>query len=201
MESQRAMKKQGATAQTPQETDKEKMAKAAKLTLTIYMQDQTVIGFIYHKEERLSDHLNGVSSMQKTRGRFVELHDVTIQHSDGRQEGVATTYINKATIQLAATIDGDLAKGIGGKVGAKPYPFVDKLPVPVRVQMPAYILLGNMHCISRQMAWHTLEEKPMFLPLTNVSVCRSDNSHWWKLSFAAVNREKILSLAELGGSS
>ncbi|HUV56546.1 MAG TPA: hypothetical protein VMV84_04870 [Dehalococcoidales bacterium] len=177
------------------------MAEIKQIALALYMETQTFIGFIDHKEERLSDLLNGVSSIQKTRGRFVELHDVTIQHSDGREERLATAYINKATIQLAATIDGDLAKGIGGQVGAKPYPFVDKLPVPVRVQMPAYILLGNMHCISRQMAWHTLEEKPMFLPLTNVSVCRSGNSHWWKLSFAAVNREKILSLAELGDTS
>jgi len=173
------------------------MAEAKQLAVTLYMQTQTLIGFIYHKEERLSDLLNGVSSMQETRGRFVELRNVTIQHSDGREERVATTYINKAPIQLAATIDGDLARGIGGKVGAKPYPFVGKLPVPVRVQMPTYILLGNMHCISRQMAWRVLEEKPMFLPLTNVSIRRPDNSHWWKAPFAAVNREQIMSLIEL----
>lgn len=169
-----------------------------KLAVTLYTQTQTLIGFIYHKEERLSDLLNGVSFRRENRGsRFLELHNLTIHHSDGREERLATTYIKKATIQLAATIDGDLAKGIGGKVGAKPYPFVEKLPVPVRVQMPAYVLLGNMHCARREMIWHTLEEKPMFLSLTHVSICRSDDSHWWKLSFAAVNIEQILSLSEL----
>ncbi|GAI90705.1 unnamed protein product, partial [marine sediment metagenome] len=94
------------------------------------------------------------------------------------------------------TIDGDLAKGIGGKVGAKPYPFVEKLPVPVRVRMPAYIIIGNMHCASKQMAWHTLEEKPMFLPLTNVRIRAHTNGIWWTVSFAAVNREQMLSVQE-----
>ncbi|GAI26224.1 unnamed protein product [marine sediment metagenome] len=171
------------------------MAKT-QLAVTLYMETQTLTGFICHKEERLSDLLNAVSVKRENRGRFVELSYVAIQYTDGREEKLATAYINKATIQVATTIDGNLAKGIGGKVGAKRYPFVEKLPVPVRVRMPAYILMGNMHCASGQMAWHALEEK-MFLPLSNVSICRSDNSHWWKVPFAAVNREQMLSLAEL----
>ncbi len=172
----------------------------AQLAVTLYMETQTLTGFIYQpKEERLSDLLNAVSLRRENRGRFVELSYVAIQYTDGQEEEkLPTAYINKATIQVAVTIDGDLAKGIGGKVGAKPYPFVEKLPVLVRVRMPAYILMGNMHCASGQMAWHALEEKPMFLPLTNVSICRADNSHWWKVPFAAVNREQMLSLAELG---
>jgi len=170
----------------------------AQLGVTLYMQTQTLTGFIHHKEERLSDLLNAVSLRRENRGRFIELSYVTIQHIDGREEKLPTIYINKATIQVATTIDGDPAKGIGGKVGAKHYPFVEKLPVPVRVRMPVYILMGNMHCTSRQIAWHALEEK-MFLPLTDVSICRSDNSHWWKLPFAAVNREQMLSLSQQEG--
>ena len=112
------------------------------------------------------------------------------------EESLATSYINKATIQVAATIDGDLARGIGGRVGAKPYPFVEKLPVPVRVRMPAYIIIGNMHCASKQMAWHTLEGKLMFLPLTNVRIRAYTNGIWWTAPFAAVNREQILSVQE-----
>jgi len=171
------------------------MAKT-QLTVALYMETKVLTGFIYHDEERLSDVLNGVSIRRENRGRFVELSYVNIQNIDGREERLAISYINKATIQVATTIDGDLARGIGGRVGAKPYPFVEKLPVLVRVLMPAYIVIGNMHCASRQMAWHTLEGKPMFLPLTNVSMCRSDNSHWWEVSFATVNTEHILSWQE-----
>ncbi len=169
---------------------------AKTLAVALYMETQVLTGFINHYEERLSDFLNGVSVRRENRGRFVELSHVNIQNIDGREERLATSYINKATIQVTATIDGDLAKGIGGRVGVKPYPFIEKLPVPVRVRMPAYIVIGNMHCASRQMARHTLEEKPMFLPLTNVNMCRSDNSHWWKVPFATVNTEQILSWQE-----
>ena len=171
------------------------MAKT-QLAVALYMETQVLTGFINHDEERLSDLLNGVSIRREHRGRFVELSYVNIQHIDGREESLAISYINKATIQVATTIDGDLAKGIGGRVGVKPYPFIEKLPVTLRVRMPAYTVIGNMYCASRQMAWHTLEEKPVFLPLTNVNMCRSDNSHWWQASFAIVNTEKILSWQE-----
>jgi len=173
------------------------MAETKQVAVTIYMQTQTLIGFIYSYGERLSDVLNSLSPRREDRGRFVELHNVTIQHPDGREERLATSYINKAAIQLVTTTEGDLAKGIGGQVGAKPYPFVEKLPVSVRLQVPAYTIMGNLHCVSRGMTWHALEEKPMFMPLTNVSICQSDNSNWWRLSFAAVNRDQILSLIEL----
>ena len=167
-----------------------------QLAVTLYMETQVLTGFIDQpKEERLSDLLNGVSVRRENQGRFVELSYMAIQYTDGQEEKLPTAYINKATIQVAATIDGDLAKGIGGKVGAKRYPFVEKVSVPVRVRMPAYILMGNMHCASRQMVWRVLEEG-MFLPLTNVSIRQSDNSHWWKVPFAAVNKEQMLSLAE-----
>jgi len=61
--------------------------------------------------------------------------------------------------------------------------------------MPGYILMGNMHCAGRQMVWRVLEEG-IFLPLSNVSIRRSDNGHWWKVAFAAVNKGQILSLVE-----
>ncbi len=166
------------------------MTKATQLAVVLYMETQVLAELIYQpKEERLSDIINGVSLRWENRGRFVELRDATIERVDGREERLPTTYINKATIQAAATIDGDLAKGIGGRIKVKSYPFVEKLPVLVRVQMPAYILIGNMYCASRQMAWRTLGEKP-FLPVTNVSIQKSDNSHWWKLPFATVNRDQ-----------
>jgi len=172
------------------------MAEAKQVALIVYMQDKTLIGFINNYGERLSDLLNSVSLRRENRGRFIELRDVTIQHSDGREERLKATYINKANIQMAATIDGDLARGIGGQAGAKYYPFVDKLSVPVRVQLPDYTILGNINCVSWGMVRDTIEEKSMFLPLTQVSVCQSENSSWRKLPFAAVNREQIVSLAE-----
>jgi len=166
----------------------------AQLAVTLYMQTQFLTGFIYHPcEERLSDLLNGVGQPE-SRGRFLALSDVTIEYADGKKERLSSAYINKATIELAT--GGDSSRGIGAKAGHKPYPFVEKSPLPVRLRLPAYVLIGSMHCTSGQRAWHVMEEKRMFLPLTNVRIRPRTNGIWWTAPFAAVNTEQILSWQE-----
>jgi len=171
---------------------------AAWLGVAFYTETQVLTGFIYQPyEERLLDILNGISVRRReSRGRFLELTKVTIDYLNGKKETLPTAYINKASIQLAATLDGDLARGIGGRVGAKPYPFVQKSPVVVRLRIPAYALTGSMYRVGGQSVWHVLEEKVTFLPLTNVKIRPVANGIWWTAAFAAVNREQILSLQE-----
>ena len=171
---------------------------AERLAVTLYLQTEVLIGSIYRPhEQRLLDLLNGaIISRPENSGMFLNLSDVTISHTDGKKERLPTAYINKATIQLAATPDGDSARGIGAKVGPKPYPFVQKSSVPVRLQMPAYALIGSMHRASGQRLWNVLEEKLMFLPLTDVKIRPITNGIWWTALFVAVNREQILSLQE-----
>ena len=168
------------------------------LGIKLYMQTQVLSGFIYQpSDERLLEFLNGVSVRRpESRGRFLELSDVTIHYANGKEERLLTTYINKATIQLVATLDANLARGVGAKVGSKPYPFVHKSLLPVRLRMPAYALAGNMHRASGQRAWHVLEERLMFLPLTNVEIRALANGIWSNVPFVAVNREQILSVQE-----
>ena len=170
---------------------------AAWLTVTVYMQTQVLTGFIYQPHQhRLLDLLNGVFiGRLDSGGRFVELSDAAISHADGRKERLPTAYINKATIQLVVP-DGDLARGIGAKVGPKPRPFVQKSPVLVRLQMPAYTLIGSVHCASGQKVRHVLQEKLVFLPVTNVKIRVLTNGIWRPALFAAVNREQILSVEE-----
>lgn len=169
----------------------------ARLVVAVYTQTEVLTGFIYQPhQERLLDLLNGVFVGQAESGaRFIELGDATISHADGRKERLPTAYINKATIQLAVP-DGDLARGIGGKVGPKRYPFVQKSSVLVRVWTPAYTLIGSMHCAGKQKVRHVLEEKLVFLPFTNVKIRSLTNGIWWPALFAAVNREQILSVQE-----
>jgi len=121
---------------------------AERVPVTLYMDTQVLIGFIYRPyEERLLDLFNGIFVRRpENRGRFVEVIDITIHHPDGRRERLPVAYINKSIIQLAAVSDGDPARGIGGKVGYRYPPFVQKSQVPVRLRTPAYVLLGSMHC-------------------------------------------------------
>ncbi len=103
------------------------------LAVTLYMQTQILIGSILQPhEQRLLEILNGaLLSPPESSGTFLKLNDVTISHTYGNKEKLPNAYINKATIQLAATLDSDSARGIGAKVGPKPYPFVPKSPVRV----------------------------------------------------------------------
>ena len=171
---------------------------AERIAVTLYMQTEVLIGFIFQPhEQRLLDILNGtLLSPPESSGTFLKLNDVTISHTYGKKGKLPNSYINKATIQLAATLDSDSARGIGAKVGPKPYPFVPKSPVRVSLLMPSYALIGSMHRASGQKIWHMLEENQRFLPLTDVKIRPLTNGIWWTALFVAVNREQILSLQE-----
>ncbi len=176
------------------------MNDASWLAVTLCMQTQVSSGFIYLPfEERLSDLLNGVLGRQpESRGRFLTLSDVTVYKADGKQEKLPTAYINKASIYLAATWDSNSGRGIGAKVGPKPYPFVQKSPMPVRLDLTGYSLTGSMHCASGERAQHVLEGGLRFMPLTGVEVRPLANGLWSNVPFVAVNKEQVLSLQEEG---
>jgi hypothetical protein len=174
------------------------MNEAVWLAVTLCVQTHILSGFVYlHSDERLLDFLNGISVRQlESRGKFLPLSDVTIHQADGKEEKLPAAYINKAAIYIAATWHSDLGRGLGAQTGQKPYPFVGKLPVPVRLRLSVFSLTGSMHCATGQRAWHVIEEQQMFLPLTNVEVRPLANDMWSNVPFVAVNREQILSLQE-----
>lgn len=155
-------------------------------------------GFIHcPQDERLVDLLSGVSVRSpEDRGRFLELSDVTIYHADGKEEKLPTANINKSTIHLVSTLDADSGRGIGGKAGPKPYPFMDKLSVRVTLQTLAYTVTGDMYRASYQKIWHVLEQSLLFLPLTDVEICTLANGTCVHVPFAALNKEQIILLQE-----
>ena len=155
--------------------------------------------FISTPEGRLLDELNGRSQIgPENRDRFLMLTDVDIWHVDGTEEKTAVVHINKENAEMAGTTNIDSGRGIGAKVGSKPYPFTDKVPVKVRIEMPGYTVIGNMYRISHQQIEHVLKERTAFLPLTDIEVVSTKYNKLWALSFLAVNKEKILSLHEQG---
>jgi hypothetical protein len=177
------------------------MELTASQLIKLYMQTQVLVGYIYYAptpEARLLDALNGLADNGPVkRGRFLELSNVTIQHADGRQEKLPVSYINKATVQLAGTLGGaDAGRGIGGQGGPKTYPFVEKSPVPVRIETQSYVVTGNMYRVAFQKVWQVLEDTPTFLPLTHAQICTVANGIRERVPFVAVNKEHILSLQE-----
>jgi hypothetical protein len=173
----------------------------ASQLIKIYMQSQVVTGNIYYApnpEARLLDALNGLSDRGPVRkGRFLELTDVTIQHDSGTKETLKTSYVNKATVQLAITLgDANSGRGIGAQDGPKSYPYVEKSPLPVRIETHNYVINGNIYPMNYQKIWNLLEDTPTFLPLTHAQVYTLANGSREAAPFVAVNKEHILSLQE-----
>jgi hypothetical protein len=177
----------------------------ASQLIKLYMQTEMLIGNIYYAptpEARLLDALNGLSDIGPVkRGRFLELTKVTIQHAGGKEEKLEVAYINKSTVQLAGNMEGGVnaGRGLGAQEGPKAYPFIEKSPVPVRIETHDYLVIGNMYHVSYQRIWHVLEDAQLFLPLTHVLVSSRTNGIREKIAFAAVNKEHILSLQEEDG--
>ena len=156
------------------------MELVATQLIKLYMQTEVLIGNISYAptpEARLLDALNGVTDRGPVkRGRFLELSDVTTQHADGTKERLKTSYINKSTVQLAVSIgDGDSGRGLGAHDGPKSYPFVEKTPLPVRIETRDYIVTGNMYHIRYQKVWVVLEDAPTFLPITHAQIFNISN--------------------------
>ena len=180
------------------------MDMAASQLIKLYMPTQVLIGSIFYAptpEARLLDALNGIADRgSMKRGRFLELTDVTIQHADGRKEQLKTSYINKSTVELAITlVDADISQGIGAQQGSKSYPYVEKSPLPVRIETADYVVKGNMYHLSYQKVWSVLEDAPEFLPITHAQICTNANNTMESVPFVAVNKDHILSLQEENG--
>jgi hypothetical protein len=175
------------------------MGPAALHLVKLYMQTGVLTGnIICPPGARLSDTLNGTSHTGPIeKERFLELAGVTIEHAGGREEKRGVSYINKATVQLVAILgDADSGKGLGAGGSIKAYPFVEKSPVPVRIETHDYLINGNMYRLSHQGVRQVLEDAPAFLVLNQVQVYTLANGTREVFPFAAVNKEYILSLQD-----
>jgi hypothetical protein len=173
----------------------------ASQLIKLYMQEHILIGSIHYAptpEARLLDALNELSDIGPvTRGRFLELTGVTIQHTSGREEKLQVAYINKSTVHLSGTLtDANAGRGVGAQAGLKSYPFVEKSPIPIRLETQSYVVTGNMYHVNQQKIRNVLEDTPIFLPITHAQVYTIATGNREKLPFVAVNKEHILALEE-----
>jgi uncharacterized membrane protein len=87
-------------------------------------------------------------------------------------------------------------RGLVAGVDLKRYPFMEKSPVPIRLETSAYAVTGNMHVLSYEKVRDELVQKPKFLPLTQAEVYALADDTRWQVPFVAVNREQIMFLEE-----
>jgi|PlaIllAssembly_1097288.scaffolds.fasta_scaffold312970_1 hypothetical protein len=168
--------------------------------IIVFMQTEVLSGSIYIStpKTRLLDELNGgLTPVPETGSKFIGLTDINIQHVNGRQEEKVLVYVNKETIQMAATSSADTRRGFGGDPDPKPYPYIEKVPMPVEIVMMGYEIKGNMHRISHQTLEDVIVEKTTFVPLTDAEVRAIASNKRWNVPFLAVNKRQILSLYEV----
>lgn len=177
------------------------MELTASQMVKLYMEKQVLTGSIYYAptpEARLLDALNGIADTGPVkRGKFLELNHVSIQHDDGRQEKLGVSYINRATVILAATIgEADAGRGIGARPGLKTYPFIEKTAIAVSLETQDYFIVGYMHRLAAQKVWSVLEDALPFLPLTSTVITNRLTQKRELMPFIAVNKEHIISVHE-----
>lgn len=166
------------------------------IAVTFYTQIELITGQVDQShEERFSDILNNAALPRpEDSDRFLRIANARITRPGFGKQNLPAVFINKAVIQMAAMMETDLARGLGAKEGNKPYPFIPKSPVPVKVRLPNYEIMGSMYCAAGQGIEQVLEDKLMFLPLTSVKMRGLDSDVWQPAYFTAVNRGLILSL-------
>ena len=177
-------------------TDKENWAE-----VEIYTPTHICTGYVYcSQQRRLLDVLNGIPFRQSSHcDQFLSVSEAKIRSPDGTEATVESTHINKANILFLREIEAGQTRGIGGRIGDKPYPYVPKpFTKAVKLYMPLYTLAGQMHCTERRRVSDVLNSELRFLALTNVDICPLAGKSESGVSFVAVNREQIVSLAELG---
>ena len=149
-------------------------------------------------EIRLVEALSGTAvphDIGKER-EFLILSDVSFQPGCCGVEKTSFAYVKRSTIHIAATFSADSGRGLGANPGPKRYPFINKAAFPVLIDTSDYEIKGNIYLTPSQQSWQLLENEPMFLPVTDAEICSLANSTRWKVPFAAVNKDQIVSMLD-----
>jgi len=178
-----------------QALDRTAQEKGAKVQ--IYTSTHICTGYVSCPgQRRLLDFLNGIPFNSD---EFLLVSFAEIRTPDGKGAAIKSAHINKANILFLREI-GDEHRGLGGQVGPQPYPHVAKpFAKEVKLYMPFYTLAGQIQCTERRRVVDVLLNSDLsFFALTNVEICPLAGGSESGVSFLAVNKGQILSLAELG---
>jgi hypothetical protein len=112
---------------------------------------------------RLLDLFNGDSYDNPN---FIELNSSPIVDSN---ENTPICF-HKSVVELVAVSEANIARGLGSDSRLRTYPFVFKNTVRVNLQLHSYTLVGTLHLSETQTIRELLNEKSLFLPMTDVSI-------------------------------
>jgi hypothetical protein len=145
---------------------------------------------------RLLDLLNYVGEAHpNVMGDFFEYVDSTDAGPDIPSADTQWEYVRKSAIEMVAVAKEDLGRGVGAGQGQRGYPYRQKQPVMVRIELRHHSLIGMVHCPEGHGIRHILGLPQMFFPVTDVTI-----SHEYGLygsrPFVAVNKGHVISVRQ-----
>jgi len=164
------------------------------VSVEFYVQSKVICGYIYISSElRLLDLLNKAGTQDRdVESEYIEFMTAVSPVGDDYKD---VRYVRKAAVELATIADANLARGAGAAAHRNSHPFVDKVQVRVSLQLPVYALDGTMHCTPGLSVRDVLDEKSLFLPLTDVTIALEGRLHETR-PFVAAKKEHIIWLKE-----
>lgn len=132
---------------------------------------------------RILDMLNREDGVSE-RNAFIDLIDL-----DSKEE----THIRKETIQFVAVDEAGAGRGFSSDPAHRQFPYVEKLPIQVNIQLSSYRLIGTAYQLKTRTIKALLAENSTFMPLTGVIILREGKPVSEK-PFVAVNKMQIISL-------
>jgi len=165
-----------------------------KVNAPTYAFPYVCTGYVYCLEgRRLLDHLNDLFMPKR---EFLSVREAEMASLRGESEAVQFVCLSKANTLFVSENEVTPARGLGGKLGPKVYPYTHKVATPVKLHLTFYVLTGNMHCVQGERVSDVLNLPMRFLPLTEVRIRPSLGSESGA-SFVAVNKQQIILLEEL----
>ena len=168
-----------------------------KVPLELYTGSRVLSGQVsYHTGSRVTELLNGevaINTDRAVKSGFIGLSDCTRLDSVDASPKEHTIYVRKSSIQMVAIADSDTGRGVGADSNHKNYPFVNKSPVEVSLDLDGYTVTGSIYCRQGQTILDVLDDERSFLPMTSVKITRRNNVECSR-PFAAINKRKIESI-------
>jgi len=145
---------------------------------------------------RLLDLLNYVGEAHpNVMGDFFEYVDLTDTGSGIPSFDTTWEYVRKSPIDMVALAKGNLGRGVGAATGQKGFPYRQKHPLMVRVELRHHSLIGMVHCPEGQGIRHVLGLPQLFFPVTDVTISH-EHGFYGSRPFVAVNKEHVISVRE-----
>jgi hypothetical protein len=160
------------------------------ILVELFLPSEVLKGYVsISNKMRLLDLLNRAGSADSDAfSGYIELLPARDTGDTGPRQ-----YVRKTSIELAAVLEPDNARGFGGKI--KTYPVVEKVPIHINMNTRNFNLSGTVQFAQGSSLLSLIDETTAFLPMVNATLSGKGASSLVR-PFVAVGKAWISTLKE-----